>query len=248
LPVIANATPIATEPVFTAVPNSTGPAQDTAVVASPTVPLTEVPAPTDVSATATGNAVTALTALAQLKQKALAWQPDARLVMLANVRPGEADKLLGVALGDPNVNEPTPGGLGRDWALIVFSPSTKGSVAITMDGTQTDLIKEGALTADMIQSFGAAGMEALDLSKLDLGKLADSDKLPAKAGTTGQSPSAGIAMLAPDGLGLGPLPTPQAGGSSPAIAYEIFSADPNQQSFVFFDAITGNVVMDSNAP
>ncbi len=241
------AVPATSGGVVTAVPTSAGPVQDTAVVAAPTAP-TELPAPTAVSATATGADVTALTALAQLKPKALAWQPDARLVMMANVRPGQADKLLGVALGDPNVNEPTPGGLGRDWALIVFSPSTKGAIALTMDGTQTDLVQEGALTANMVQGFGSPGMEALDLSKLDLTKLTDSDKLPAKAGATGQSPSAGIALLAPDGLGLGPLPTPKAGGSSPQIAYELYSADPSQQNFLFFDAVTGAVVMDSTAP
>jgi hypothetical protein len=233
--------------VVTAIPTSSGPAQDTAVVAAPTVP-TEMPAPTSVSATATGADVTALTALGQLKPKALAWQPDARLVMMANVRPGQADKLLGVALGDPNVNEPTPGGLGRNWALIVFSPSSKGAIVLTMDGTQTDLVKEGALTDNMLQSFGSPGMQALDLSKLDVTKLTDSDKLPSKAGATGQLPSAGIALLAPDGLGLGPLPTPKAGGSSPQIAYELFSADPSQQNFLFFDAVTGAVVMDSTAP
>jgi hypothetical protein len=233
--------------VVTAVPSSSGPAEDTAVVAAPTEP-TELPAPTAVSATATGADITALAALAQLKTRALAWQPDARLVMMANVRPGQADKLLGVALGDPNVNEPTPGGLGRDWALIVFSPSTKGSIALTMDGTQTDLVQEGALTDNMVQSLSSPDMEALDLSKLDLSGLVDSDKLPPKAGATGQLPSAGIALLAPDGLGLGPLPTPKAGGSSPRIAYELFSADPTQQNFLFFDATNGEVVMDSTAP
>jgi hypothetical protein len=233
--------------VVTAVPNSSAPAQDTAVVAAPTEPP-DLPTPTAVSATATGADVTALTALAQLSPKALAWQPDARLVMMANVRPGQAGQLLGVALGDPNVNEPTPGGLGRDWALIVFSPSTKGSIALTMDGTQTDLVKEGALTDNMVQSFSSPDMEALDLSKLDLSKLTDSDKLPPKAGATGKLPSAGIALLAPNGLGLGPLPTPKAGGSSPIIAYELFSADPSQQNFLFFDAMTGDVVMDSTSP
>ena len=235
--------------VTTAVPTSSGPAVDTAVVASPTVPTTEISAPTPVTATAKGEAVTALTALGQLKPKALDWQPDARIVMLSNVRPGEGDKLLGVALGDPNVNEPTPGGLGRNWALIVFSPSTKGAIVLSMDGTQADLIKEGALTAGMVQSFGSPEMEALDLSKLDLSKLADSNTATAKIEKTGQDTSnMSIAMLAPTGLGLGPLPTPAAGGSSPMLAYELFSVDPNQQRFVFFDAFTGAVLMDSAKP
>ena len=245
--VAATSTIVTSSQVVTAVPTSQGPAQDTAVVAAPTSPP-EGPSATTVSATATGDAVTALSALAQLKPKALAWQPDARLVMLANVRPGQANKLLSVALGDPTVNEPTPGGLGRNWALIVFSPSTKGAIALTMDGTQSDLAKEGALPDTMAQSLGSSEMEALDLSKLDTSKLVDSDSLPSKAGATGQSPNAGIALLAPNGLGLGPLPTPAAGGASPEIAYELFSADPTQQNFVFFDATTGAVVMDSTAP
>jgi hypothetical protein len=169
--------------------------------------------------------------------------------MLANVRPGQAARLLGVALGDPDVNQPTPGGQGRNWALVVFSPSTKGAVALEMDGMQTDLVKEGALTDDMVSGFGSAGMEALDLSTLDLTTLADSDAVVAKVGVGGQDTSnMSAALLAPDGLGLGPLPTPETGGGSPQVAYEVFSVDPNQQRFVFLDAVSGDVVMDSGTP
>jgi hypothetical protein len=238
-----------TSVVVTAVPNTLGAAQDTAVVAPPTQEVEEGASPTAVTATGTGQAVTALTALGQLKAKALAWEPDARLVMLANVRPGQAARLLGVALGDPDVNQPTPGGQGRNWALVVFSPSTKGAVAIEMDGTQTDLVKEGALTDEMVSGFGSAGMEALDLSKLDVSNLADSDAVTAKVGAGGQDTSnMSTALLAPDGLGLGPLPTPAAGGEPPQVAYEVFSVDPDQQRFVFFDAVSGAVVMDSATP
>jgi len=234
--------------VVTAVPTS-GPAEDTAVVAQPTEPADEGPSPTAVTAISTGEAVTALKAFEELKPKALAWQPDARLIMLADVRPDQAAKLLGVALGDPDVNEPTPHGLGRNWALIAFSPSTKGAIAIALDGTQTDLVKEGALTDEMVQAFGSPDMEALDLSRLDHSPLAGSDALTSKLEKSGlDSSNMSIAMLAPDSLGLGPLPTPQAGGAPPKIAYELFSVDPNQQRFVFFDAITGAVLMDSSTP
>lgn len=234
--------------VVTAVPTSAS-AEDTAVVAEPTEPADEAPSPTAVTAISKGEAVTALKAFEELKPKALAWQPDARLIMLADVRPDQAAKLLGVALGDPDVNEPTPGGMGRNWALIAFSPSTKGAIALALDGTQTDLVKEGALTDEMVQAFSSSTMDALDLSKLDHSTLADSDALTSKMEKSGlDSSNMSIALLAPDGLGLGPLPTPPAGGAPSQIAYELFSVDPNQQRFVFFDAVTGDVLMDSANP
>ncbi|MEO8287294.1 MAG: hypothetical protein ABI670_12790 [Chloroflexota bacterium] len=242
-PVGEVATPAASAPAA-----PTGTVVDAAPVASPTIPSTEVPAPTAVKATATGEAVTSLQALTELKARAISWQSDARLVMLANVRPGQAARLLGVALGDPDVTEPTPGGKGRNWALIAFSPSTKGAVALTMDGSQTDLVKEGALTDDMVQSFGSDEMAALQLSSLDVSKLVDSDELASKASDAVQAAGIGIAMLAPDGLGLGPLPTPAAGGQPAQLAYELFSTDPTQQAFLFFDGMTGEVLIDSAKP
>src|SRR5690349_13759013 len=57
-------------------------------------PPTNTPGPT---ATPTPiGPVTALNALSLLKPRALAWRSDAQLVMLANVRPGQAVLLLGV--------------------------------------------------------------------------------------------------------------------------------------------------------
>lgn len=228
-----------------AIPSPTGTVVDTAQATAPTEAGGEAAAPTPVTATGTGEAITALQALERLKPLALDWQQDARLVMLANVRPGQEGRLLGVALGDPDVNEPTPGGKGRNWALIAFSPSAKGAIALAMDGTETDLAQEGALTDSLVAGLSAPEMAALDLASLDAAELADSDTLGAKAGTTGAS---GIALLAPDGLGIGPLPPAEAGGEPPLIAYELFSADPATQAFVFFDARTGEVVLDSNTP
>lgn len=232
-----------------ATPAPTGTLVDTAAVTPPATPdESHAFSPTPDTTTANGQSLTALQALAILKVKALAWQPEARLVMLSNVRPGQASKLLGVALGDPNVNEPTPDGKGKNWALIAFSPSTKGAMAFSMDGSQADLVKEGALTDNMVQGFSSPGMAALELSKLDTSSLIDSDKLPPKAGALGSAPALGVALLAPNGLGLGPLPTPTAGGSAPAIAYELFSSDPAKQAFIFFDATTGQVTLDSTTP
>jgi hypothetical protein len=191
--------------------------------------------------------MTALQALATLKQRALAWQSDARLGLLANTRPGQQKNLLGGTLGSPDVNEPTPGGKGRNWTLVAFSPSAKGAMAFSMDGTQEDLVKEGVVTTDIVTQFTGGDTQALALSSLDASKLQDSDAIAAKAGQRGQASSVGIALLSPNGLGLGPLPTPASGGQSPQIAYELFS-QAGQQTFMFFDAATGAVLLDSSAP
>ncbi|HYP40732.1 MAG TPA: hypothetical protein VEX13_10270 [Chloroflexia bacterium] len=231
----------------TALPAPTGTIVDSAVATAP--PTDEsLPTPTAVTATGTGEALTALQALGELKPRALAWQGDARLVMLSNVRPGQEKNLLGGALGDPDVNEPTPGGKGRNWTLVAFSPSTSGAIALSMEGTQVDLVKEGMASDELLQGFASAERAALDLASLDAGSLVDSDKMLEKAGERGKSGNVGIALLAPNGLGIGPLPTPPAGGDPPQIAYELFSTDPSQQSFIFFDATTGEVVLDSSAP
>jgi hypothetical protein len=231
-----------------AIATPTGTVVDVIQATAPAAPSGDVATPTAVTATGTGEAITALAALERLKPLALDWQGDARLVMLANVRPGQEGRLLGVALGDPDVNEPTPGGKGRNWALIAFSPSAKGAVALAMDGTETDLAREGALTDSLEESLSAGEMSALDLADLDTGSLTDSDEIAGKAGDAGVSGDAGIALLAPDGLGIGPLPPVEAGGEPPRIAYEVFSADPATQAFAFFDARTGAVVLDSNTP
>ncbi|MBF6611786.1 MAG: hypothetical protein IVW55_01495 [Chloroflexi bacterium] len=206
------------------------------------------PSPTPVTATSTGAEITALQALASLKPKALAWQSDARFALLSNVRPGQQKNVLGSSLGDPSVNETTPGGKGSNWTLVVFSPSANGAIAVSIDGTQIDLVKQGGVNSDMVNAFAADNMSYLSLSALDLSKMVDSDKVLDKAGARGKSAEIGVALLAPDGLGLGPLPTPQAGGSSPQLAYEMFGSDPAKQTFIFFDAMTGEVVLDSSAP
>jgi hypothetical protein len=231
-----------------AIPSPTGTVVDKAQATAPAATEGEAATPTAVTATATGEAVTALQALDRLVPLALDWQQDARLVMLANVRPGQEGKLLGVALGDPDVNEPTPDGMGRNWALIAFSPATKGAVALAMDGTQTDLAKEGALTDSLTESLSSQEMSALDLSTLKASDLADSDVIAEKAPQAGVTGVTGIALLAPDGLGIGPLPAVEAGTDPPRIAYELYSADLSNQAFAFFDARTGEVVLNSNTP
>ncbi len=231
----------------TALPAPTGTVVDSALATAP--PADEsAPTPTAVTATGTGEALTALQALGELKPRALAWQGDARLVMLSNVRPGQEKNLLGVALGDPNVNEPTPGGKGRNWTLVAFSPSTSGAIALSMEGTQVDLVEEGMASEELLKRFAPAEMAALDLASRDLGSLVDSDKVLERAGARGKSDKVGIALLAPNGLGIGPLPTPQSGGPRPQLAYELFSTDPAQQTFIFFDATTGDVVLDGSTP
>jgi hypothetical protein len=192
--------------------------------------------------------MTALQALAALEPKALAWQSDARLGLLANTRPGQQKNLLSGALGDPNVNEPTPGGKGSGWTLVAVSPSTQGAIAVSEDGTQVDLVKSGGVTPDVVAQFTGSGTEALELSRLDPARLVDSDKIASSAASRGTIGDIGVALLSPGGLGLGPLPTPKAGGPSPQVAYEVFVESTTQQSFIFFDATTGAVVLDSSAP
>lgn len=217
-----------------------GSGQEPTVVPSPTIAPTPTAKPLD---------ITMQDALAELKPLALAWHSDARLVMIANVRPGQEARLLGVALGDPDVSEPTPGGLGRNWALIAFSPSTKGAVVITRDGAQTDLVKEGALTGNMVESLGAPAMSALALFRIDPTKLADPVKLIAAIEKDGQKTvTMSMAMLAPTGLGIIELPTPTSGMPAPNLVYELFSADPTQPRYVIYDAITGVIILDSAKP
>jgi hypothetical protein len=203
-----------------------------------------------VTATSRGEEITALQALARLKPQALRWQADARLGMLANVRPGQQKNLLAVGLGDPDVNEPTPGGKGRNWTLLAFSPSINGAMAISMDGTHVDMVKEGAVTEEVLQGFSTPDMQALDLAKLNLSGLVDSDDIAVRAGARGNAENTGIALLAPDGLGLGPLPAPPSGGGPLRLAYELFipGSGSGSQTFIFFDAFTGEAVLDSSAP
>jgi hypothetical protein len=186
--------------------------------------------------------MTAMQALAALIPKATAWQSDAQFAMLANVRPGQEKNLLGDALGKPDINEPTPGGLGRDWTLVAFSPSTHGAAAFSMGGSQVDLVKEDAISDEMLNLFFETDTNAPTLSRLDTSKLVDSDKIVETAGERGKQADVGIALLTPDNLGVGPLPTPAAGGPAPQLAYELFTPDG---TFIFFDAQTGVVVLDS---
>lgn len=231
----------------TALPAPTGTVVDSAVATAP--PTDEsLPSPTAVTATGTGEALTALQALGELKPRALAWQADARLVMLSNVRPGQEKNMLGGALGEPDISEPTPGGKGRNWTLVAFSPSTSGAVAFSMEGAQVDLVKEGIASDELFKGFAPEELAALDLASLDVGSLVDSDKVLEKAGERGKSDKIGIALFAPNGLGVGPLPTPTTGGDPSQIAYELFNADPLQQTFILLDATTGDVILDSSAP
>ena len=219
---------------------------DAAPITPPPTPVDNFPSPTPVTITSTGEPLTALQALAALKPKALAWQSDVRLAMLANVRPGQQKLLLGVALGDPDVFEPTPGGTGRNWTLVAVSPS-RGGVAISMDGTEVDLIDEGNATGEMLGGYSDPQLAHLDLATLDPTRLVDSNKIATSEGSR-KITSIGIALVGLTTLGIGALPTPRAGGTAPALVYEAFSSNPAKQAFVIFDAVTGEVVLDSAKP
>src|SRR5688572_3471735 len=161
---------------------SPGTAVDSTLATPLPTPAGTAPAPTPVTATGTGDALTALQALEQLKPRALAWQTDARLGLLSNIRPGQQKSLLGTTLGDPNINEPTPGGKGRNWTLVAFSPSANSAIAISADGTQVDLVKESAVTEEALTRFNAPHLSSLNLAALDSTRLVDSDALFTKMG------------------------------------------------------------------
>lgn len=228
-----------------ALPTATGTIVDAAKIEEPTEPVVEVPTPTQVTGRNSGEAVTALGALAQLRDVALAEMPDARFAMLVNSLPGQQKILLGTSLGDPNVHAATPGGDGRNWTLIAVSPSEERAVAFSTDGTVVDLTAAGQVPDELLANFGSSSAAALDLSALDLDSLQDSDAIAQAGGERGAGDKVAIALLAPDALGIGPLPTPEAGGPSPPLVYQLFSTDPMTQLFVIFEAETGDVVLDS---
>jgi hypothetical protein len=229
-------------------PAPTGSVVDAATVTEPPTPDEGAPSPTQAISTSTGSELTALQALTLLKPKAVAWQADAQFGLLSNARPGQQKNLLGDALGKPDINEPTPGGKGRNWTLIAFSPSAHGAVAISMDGTQVDLVKEGAVTNDMLGRFTGTDTSAPTLAQLAIDQIMDSDKIAQAAGERGKKADIGLALMAPDSLGVGPLPTPKTGGPAPQLAYELFTQDNGGQGFILFDALTGVIVLDSSAP
>jgi hypothetical protein len=237
--IVQNPAPATQSP--TASTQASTPATDTTSIAVPPTPDDSAASPTAVTSTGTGREITALQALRVLIPKATAWQADAQLGLLANVRPGQEKNLLGDALGKPDINEPTPGGLGRDWTLVAFSPSVRGAMAFAVAGAQADLVKEGAVSNETLDLFFETDTNAPTLAQLDMSKLVDSDRIAAMAGERGKEEGAGIALLTPDNLGVGPLPAPSAGGPSPHLAYEIFT---QEGGFIFFDAESGAVVLD----
>ncbi|HEX8598868.1 MAG TPA: hypothetical protein VF952_10185, partial [Chloroflexia bacterium] len=140
-----------------AIPTATGTIVDETTIEEPTEPVVEVPTPTQVTARNSGDAVTALEALAQLRDEALAEIPDARFAMLVNSLPDQQKILLGTSLGDPNVHAATPGGMGRNWTLIAVSPSEERAVAFSMDGTVVDLTAAGQVPDELLANFGSPG-------------------------------------------------------------------------------------------
>ena len=226
----------------------TGTVVDEAVVTQPPTPDEAAPTPTEVTATSTGDAMTALQALALLRIKAQDWQADARLGLLANTRPGQQSALLGGTLGSPEVNEPTPGGRGRNWTLVAFSPGAKGAMAFGVDGTESDLVSAGVATDEMVEQFTGRETASLVLAALDIQTLVDSDEVVAAAGGQGTVPNVTVVLLSPDGLGMGPLPMRPSGGGPTRLAYELFSGTGAEQLFIIFDAVTGEVVVDSTTP
>jgi hypothetical protein len=170
--------------------------------------------------------------------------------MLANVRPGQAVLLLGVALGDPLLTAATPNGKGGNWTLLASSPSSSGVMAFSLDGSQVDMMAQGRVPAALRASLTPTQTQILPLSlnKLDITALKDSDLIAANAGKAGQAADVSIALLAPGSLGFSlDSEVPRLTVSlAPTLAYELFTADPNHPSYAFFDAYTGETLLLSD--
>ena len=220
-------------------PNPTSQSTQTAL------PPTNAPGPTATPTPA--GPITALNALALLTPRALAWRSDAQLVMLANVRPGQAVLLLGVALGDPLLTAATPNGKGENWTLLAASPSSSGVMAFSMDGSQVDMVAQGRVPTALRASLTSTQTQTLPLSlnRLDSAGLKDSDLIAANAGEAGQAADVSLALLAPGSLGFSlksEIPHLTI-NIAPTLAYELFTADPNHPSYAFFDAYTGGTLL-----
>ncbi|MEP6774943.1 MAG: hypothetical protein ABJA50_05045, partial [Chloroflexota bacterium] len=168
----------------------------------------------------------------------------------ANVRPGQAVLLLGVALGDPLLTVATPNGQGENWTLLASSPSSSGVMAFSLDGSQVDMVAQGRVPASLRASLTSTQTQTLPLllNRLDITALQDSDAIAATAGKAGQAADVSLALVAPGSLGFSlssVIPRPTI-GIAPTLAYELFTADPNHPSYAFFDAYTGEALLLSN--
>jgi hypothetical protein len=172
--------------------------------------------------------------------------------MLANVRPGQAVLLLGVALGDPLLTAATPSGKGENWTLLAASPSSSGVMAFSLDGSQTDMVAQGRVPSSLRASLTSTQTNVLPLppflNSLTSTVLKDSDYIAANAGQAGQAADMSLALIAPSSLGIAltPLSPRLTISVSPTLAYELFTADPSHPSFAFFDALTGETLSLSN--
>jgi hypothetical protein len=179
--------------------------------------------------------------LAQLRQDALAWEEDALFIMLANVKPGQEGRLLGMALSDPDLSDPTPASIGRNWVLLAASPSAESVIVLDLDGTRLDLVAEGRVSASLLAQLNGPTLPAIDLTGLDPAGLADFDEIAAKAGEIASAPGMSMALLAPDRLGIDSLFEDD--DASPALVYQLFSPELEPR-VLYFDAETGAQVAE----
>ena len=205
----------------------------TQAVASPTPASTSTP--TSIPRLHKGDEVALSRALEQLRQDALDWKEDALLIMVANVKPGQEGRLLGMALSDPDLSDPTPGAIGRNWVLLAASPSAESVVVLDLDGTKLNLVAEGRVSAPLLDQLTGPALPAIDLADLDLSNLADYGTIETGAGEMASAPGMTIALLDPARLGLNSLFDEEA---APQLVYQLFSPEPEPR-VLYFDALTG---------
>ena len=208
------------------------------------MPTPGVPAtPTSRRTIKKGDEVTALQALTQLGEDALDWQKDALFIMLANVKPGQEGRLLGMALSDPDLSDSTPGGRGRNWVLLAASPSAEGVVVFDLDGGKIDLVAGGKVSSALLAQLTGPDISGVEMADLKVSALVDSDGVAKKAGQVGSMPGMGMALVAPARLGLDSL-LGEEGDVLPEIVYEVFAPEP-KASVIFVDGKTGEPIGES---
>jgi hypothetical protein len=214
--------------------------------------LTEVvvvPTATPIPRIKRGDEVTALEALGQLKLDALEWQKDALFIMVANVKPGQEGRLLGMALSDPDLTDLTPGGRGRNWVLLAASRSAEGVMVFDLDGERTDLVASGKVPSSLLVQLTGPGITGVAMSDLVVSGLMDSDEIGKDADPIQSDDrfavSKTMALISPARLGIASLFASIEGKPTPDLLYEVFSAEtaPNVS---FFDALNGTRIRQVN--
>lgn len=150
--------------------------------------------------------------------------------------------MLGVALSDPDLTDPTEGGVGTNWVLLTVSRSANSVVVLNLNGEKTDLVASGKVPASLLAQLTGTEIAGVEMRNMDLQKMKDSPSIPASA--DGKDPLRGVSqvLLSPAQLGLARLFEGNNGRTVPDLMYEVFSSEASSKA-LFYDALTGEQVL-----